>query len=173
MEIPIKKEEMEKYRIRIKDINSELSELLKQDPIDIKEFIKKSTLYKLEISNITSHALLNKNHWKKIIDKINIQKDSIMNKLKYAPNTDEKMSTDIRKSYAESKAEEIISETIFEGNPFHVKMSNLNSNYIDADSLYTESKMALTVISDMMMAIGILNKTNNDKNVDITNSINL
>lgn len=171
MEIPIKKEEIDKYRKRIKDINLELSEILKNEPIDIKEFIKKSTLYKIEISQITSHALINKNHWKKIIDKINIQKDSIVNKLKYSPNTDEKMSTEIRKSYAESKAEEIISETMFDGQPFHSKMASINSNHIDADSLYNEAKMALSLISDMMMAIGILNKT--EKNSDISSSINL
>jgi len=169
MNIPIKKELYEKYRNQLYEVNEEIKLLLNIDiNDDISNNIKKIVDYKTKIIAMLNHALHNKIYWKKIINKIELHREKIINKVKLE-ETEQKMNVDTKKAYAELKADEILSQTLFNGESYTNKMANIQDNYYDAEIFYSEVKNIYDYLSEIVMIIGILNKLPNKE----TSTINI
>jgi hypothetical protein len=159
MEIPIKKEMYEKYRNELYKISEEAKLMFDLNTSDINhsDNLKKIIEFQTKLVAMLNHALLNKVYWKKIINKIELHRDRIINKAKLEEQ-DQKMTIDMKKAYAELKADEVLSETLFNGESYANKMSNIQDNYYDAEAFYKEIENIYDYISKIVMIIGIMNK---------------
>jgi hypothetical protein len=176
MEIPIKKEMYEKYRSELYKINEEAKLMFDLDTTDINhsDNLKKIIEFQTKLVAMLNHALLNKMHWKKIINKIELHRNRIINKAKLEePETDQKMTIDMKKAYAELKADEVLSQTLFNGESYANKMASIQDNYYDAEAFYSEIENIYDYLSKIVMIIGIMNKIqpkNNDEIISIENT---
>jgi hypothetical protein len=173
MEIPIKKEMYEKYRNELYKINEEARLMFDLDTSDINhsDNLKKIIDFQTKLVAMLNHALLNKIYWKKIINKIELHRDRIINKAKLE-EPEQKMTIDMKKAYAELKADEVLSQTLFNGESYTNKMSNIQDNYYDAEAFYLEIENIYDYLSKIVMIIGIMNKIqlkNNEEIISIEN----
>jgi hypothetical protein len=175
MEIPIKKEIYEKYRNELYKINEDAKLMFNLDTTDINhsDNLKKIIEFQTRLVAMLNHALLNKIYWKKIINKIELHRNRIINKAKLEePETEQKMTIDMKKAYAELKADEVLSKTLFDGESYANKMAAIQDNYYDAEAFYSEIENIYDYLSKIVMIIGIMNKIqpkNNDEIVSIGN----
>jgi hypothetical protein len=173
MEIPIKKEMYEKYRNELYKINEEARLMFDLDTSNINhsDNLKKIIDFQTKLVAMLNHALLNKIYWKKIINKIELHRDRIINKAKLE-EPEQKMTIDMKKAYAELKADEVLSQTLFNGESYTNKMASIQDNYYDAEAFYSEIENIYDYLSKIVMIIGIMNKIqlkNNEEIISIEN----
>lgn len=165
MNIPLTEEDYkniynEIYEIKENKITFRYAIEIDLNNLNLSQIISDLIQTKNRLVILLNMALKNKTYYQTKKAKIDIIFDYILNKTKME-DTETKMTVEQKKAYATNKAYEILSERIFNGENAPQKLMELEEQVNKADVLYNEIKNLYSNLNDIIIALGIMAKTNN------------